>query len=103
MSFSDAQFAYDNMSEPERDDRFDEEVYEALRKDFDEEWLCYTELPAKAMAALTKFAHGEKPNDLEMHVFKTELSHAFDIALEHYTDANFEKKQKEIIEHHNSI
>lgn len=103
MSFADAQFAYDNMEEPWRDDSLDEEVYEALREEFNENWLCHTELPEKAMAVLTKFAVGEKPNDLEFHVFKTELQHAYEIALEHYSDDKFDEMHKKIVNDRNSI
>lgn len=91
-----SQLAYDNAEPDYRDDELDGEVYEALKSDFDDEWLCHTEIPEKAMAVLTKFAHGFKPNDLELHTLKTELSHAYDIALEHYSDDNFEKKQKQL-------
>lgn len=103
MSFADAQFAYDYAEEPWRDDRLDEEVYDALREEFNEGWLAYTEIPDKAMEVLTMFATGLKPNDLEFQAFKNELSHAYEIALEHYSENKFEAMHKKIVDDHNSI
>jgi len=85
MAFYGNQFAYDN-AEPEDAPEIPQFILDEAAVKFEEDWLCYTELPEKAMAVLTKFAQNEKPNDLELHAFKTELSHAYDIALEHFTD-----------------
>jgi hypothetical protein len=80
------QHAFDNANPYDNEPEIPESVYDEAAEKFAEDWLCYTDLPEKAHAVLTKFAQNEKPNDLELQVFKKELSHAYDIAEEHYTD-----------------
>lgn len=88
------QFAYDN-AEPEGVPEIPDFVYDEARKKFSEDWLCYTELPEKAMSVLTKLAQKEKPNDLELFEFRKELGHAYDIAEEHFIDDYLTKWLKE--------
>ncbi len=99
--FYGSQFAYDNAEEPWRDDSLDEEVKEALTADFDKDFLTY-EFSDKLVSLFLKVC--KKTASLDDFVeFKKESSDWYETELERYQDGNFERKEKEIIEHHNSI
>jgi hypothetical protein len=101
MRFYANQFAYDN-AEPE-DNEIHESVHEEAKKQFNDEWLCYTDLGDKTMDVLTKFAQGEKVNDIELQAFKKELASSYLTALERFTKNNIERIEKEMIDAYNSI
>jgi hypothetical protein len=97
-----SQFAWDNACEPERDDRLDERVYEELENDFDDGYWLEQGFSNEFADLLLKVC--KKTASLDDFIeFKKEAANWYETELERYGEKNFDKKEKEIIEHHNSI